>query len=335
MDRSEVVTIPYNAWEKHPTFEEGNARLVAKYADLHGSDSDYSKGKYGESLRNEDTVVRMVRNKTRDRLDAVWLLKRAPGYLKMRSSWWRDLQPNEREVLFSRLQSMSKEQGLPLIIEPDVNDNALADTFNNLGFSTVWDERELLNIMGEDYARTHVIDSTNKFGHLKFRVTNTLGTPDMIRRASVSYPEWMVKKKTVARGIAVYEDTTYMLQKDETSSQPNAWEWPGGTVDPGEDVTKAFVREMVEETNCEKIRKILEKATRLGEVSYQFWKGRPQQSTTVVFRANFEGSRPDMGFNVGTDDHHKGAEWKQTGPVWNGEVVLTRPCDLIRRNFEK
>lgn len=349
-DDSEIITIPYKAWRgRHDTFAEADARIRTKYADLHGRDSDYSKGDYGRSLEKEDTLVRIVRDTVKDRLDAVWILKRQTeqgskrsgkngSYLKMRSSWWRDLRDldrQSRESLFDKLQSIAQEQGIPLIMEPDMNDVALADTFNTLGLSAVWNEGELSEIMGEDYVKTHEVDSKNKYSHLRFKVTNTLGRTGLVRRAYVAYPEWMVRKKTVVRGVVEHGSEVFMMQKDDSSSQPGLWEFPGGGVDAGETEREAFEREMTEETFAKD--EILGRAGFVGRVRYQFWKDhQPQQSDTAVHHARFrdDEARPEMGFTQGTKDHHQSAGWQNTREVWNGVVPLTRPCDLIRRNFE-
>lgn len=341
---SEIITIPYPVWrKKHYSFAEGDSRIRAKYADMHGRDADYSKGEYGESLAQDDTLVRIVRDKIRDRLDAVWILKRKAGdgegagsYLKMRSSWWRDLRDmdrHEREALFSKLHSIAQEQGLPLIVEPDMNDIVLADTFNSLGLSAVWDEHELQNIMGKDYDATHKIDSRNRYNHLRFAVTNTLGRGGLIRRSYVAYPEWMVRQKTVVRGVVEHGDDVFMMQKDGSSSQPELWEFPGGGVDEGESEREAFEREMKEESFAKD--ELLDRARYVGRVRYQFWKGVPRQSETAVHHAKFRDDepRPEMGFISGTQDHHQDADWKVTSEVWDGDVPLTRPTDLIRRNF--
>ncbi len=336
---SEIITIPYGAWLKHETHGEGHARITAKYADLHGRESDYSKGEYGESLLNEDTVVRLVRDKVRDRLDAVWILRRVPGkYMKMRSSWWRDprdMSREERESLFSKLQVAAQEQGMPLIVEPDINDNALADTFDALGFSAVWDGRELEGIMGDDFAATHSIHSKNRYNELRFTVQNTLGSEGAPRRSYVSYPEWMTSRKRVVRGIVEHGRELFMLQKDATSSKPNLWEYPGGNHDAGETENETFEREMCEETGVE-VRAVVERAKPVGSVFYQYWKdGTVFSSETKIRHSLFldDEKRPGLSFIAGTRDHHQDARWQSVKDVWAGRIGLTRPTNMIRRNF--
>lgn len=336
---SEIITIPYGDWVKHDTYAEGHSKLTAKYADMHGRESDYSKGEYGKSLREEDTVVRLVRDATRDRLDAVWLLRRVPGkYMKMRSSWWRDprdMTRDERDSLFMKLQAVAQEQGMPLIVEPDVNDNALANTFDSLGFSAVWDKAELEAIMGEDYESSHTVHSRNPYNELRFAVTNTLGTEGAARRSYVAYPKWMTSPKRVVRGIIQHGRDLFMLQKDSTSSKPDCWEYPGGNHDSGETEDETFEREMCEETGVE-VRAVVERANPVGSVFYQYWKdGTVFSSETRVRHSLFrdDEARPEMGFMVCTKDHHQDARWQPVADVWAGKIQLTRPTNMIRRNF--
>lgn len=359
-DQLKAETLNYADWRRDPRHAEGDDIIFRAYVALHGRDSDYSSRQYEKSLENDDTVARVI-SSLQGRVEAVWLLSRNKdsGFLKARSGAPRrsDLNFEERSPIYSSLLEIANEEEMPIVVEPDMRVQALSDTLDVLGLSTVWCEEELKKVMGEEYGCTHEFMGLNKYGQARFRVTTSLGR-EVERRAYVLYPSKMTKAKTIVRVIAEMpawnietgadgfdhaSNGNYlaMLQKDPKSSQTkqgNLWEFPGGNVDRAEDKVQAAVREFEEEAGIN-MDALGVKPTEAGEFSYQFFHkdGVVYEPRTTVFRANFPLCRfadaPKVSVVDGSDDRHKAGSWLSKESVQQGKVELTRASNLMRLKF--
>ncbi|MEK9166913.1 MAG: NUDIX hydrolase [Patescibacteria group bacterium] len=347
-------THSFGDWKKDPRFKEGDDIIYRAYAEIHGRDSDISKRAYEKSLAKENTLVRVISD-LNERIQAIWYIRHAGDYLKYRSGAPRkgDLDGEERIAIYSKVLEMVPELDLPMVVEPDMRHGAVSKTFDLLGLSTVWCGEELRRVMGEDYERTHKFTENNKYGQAKFKVTNAIGR-ELDRRAYVSYPERMVKGKTIVRVMGVYSGfqiddagnltrDTYspMLRKDPSTSQTkqgNLHEYPGGNVDPDEEKLAAAEREFKEETG---IDISTTKLSHVGKFKYQFWHpakgGQVLQPETDVYRADFgsgkAGEWPKIVVVEGSEDRHSSGEWLSDKAIRSGEVELTRASNLMRLKF--
>ncbi len=346
-------THAFSDWKSDPRFKEGDDIIYRAYAAVHGRDSDIAKESYEKSLEREDTLVRVISD-LNERIQAIWYLRRGDGYLKARSGAPRkdDLDFDERRDIYSKILEIVPELDLPLVVEPDMRQRAISDTFDWLGLSTVWCEDELQKIMGEDYEKTHKFMEHNKYGQARFWVRNSVGR-EFERRAYASYPKRMVKPKTLVRVMGEYDGFEFkdanvrrekflaMLRKDPATSQTKQgglYEFVGGNVDPDEKVMEAAEREFREETGLDPSLATFEE---IGNFRYQYFHrsggGTVFEPHTTVFRATFPGGRigewPRMHVERGTDDRHISGEWLSEKDIKKGDVELTRVSQLMRLRY--
>lgn len=356
--RSETLG-SYDEWRSDSRFTEGDDMVFRAYAAIHGRDSDIAKAEYERSLERDGTIVRIVSG-FNGRVEAVWYIKKnlRDKYLKARSGAPRkpDFSFDQRVAIYSGLVGVAEEEDLPLVVEPDIRINALSSTLNSLGLSVVWHQEELKRIMGDDYTRTHQFIGHNAYGQARFQVFNSIGRT-FERQAFVLYPSRMVMPKTIVRVVAGREGWEIMgdvrggvsrnnyfamLQKDPKTSQTKQgglWEFPGGNVDPHEDMSHAAKREFDEETGIN-LKDLGVEVEEGGRFSYQFFHkdGKVYQPNTTVFRATFPAGRvedePGIEIKEGSDDRHQTGGWLLRDDVLNGKIGLTRASNLMRLNLK-
>lgn len=349
----------YDEWRSDPRFKEGDDMVFRAYAAVHGRESDVAKAEYARSLSENNTIVRIVSD-VNGQIEAVWYVKKSEQnkYLKARSGAPRksDFSVKERFAIYSQLVGVAKEVDLPLIVEPDMRFNALSSTLNSLGLSVVWNGEELERIMGDDYTRTHQQIGYDAYGQARFQVVNSLNRT-FERRAYVLYPNGMVIPKTIVRVVAGREGWEIMgdvmggvsrnnyfamLQKDKITSQTKQgglWEFPGGNVDPHEDMSHAAEREFDEETGIN-LKDLGVEVEEGGRFSYQFFHkdGKVYQPNTAVFKATFPSGRvedePGIKIKEGSEDRHQTGRWLLSGDILEGKIGLTRASNLMRLNLK-
>lgn len=113
-------------------------------------------------------------------------------------------------------------------------------------------------------------------------------------------------------GILLFNSQGQVFTAKRIDTQENAWQFPQGGIDEGEDPATAAKREMVEEIGTDKAEMIGESA---GWISYDLppdladkvWKGRFRGQKQKWFAFQFLGTDADIDINT---EHPEFSEWR-------------------------